>query len=95
MLTSVPPLDRVSLKSKVVDAPEILTVIESIPHLSTYLNALYKCQYADFFKASKCMTYFVHEDLLINPHSFGVALLMSLEVTSRLQALSSRVKSAQ
>ena len=50
MLTSVPTLDRVSLKSKVVDAPEILTVIESIPHLSTYLNALYKCQYADFFK---------------------------------------------
>ncbi len=50
VLTSVPTLDRVSLKSKVVDAPEILTVIESIPHLSTYLNALYKCQYADFFK---------------------------------------------
>ena len=53
VLTSVPTLDRVSLKSKVVDAPEILTVIESIPHLSTYLNALYSCQYADFFKASK------------------------------------------
>ena len=50
VLTSVPTLDRVSLKSKVVDAPEILTVIESIPHLSTFLNALYKCQYADFFK---------------------------------------------
>ncbi len=53
----MPTLDRVSLKSKVVDAPEILTVIESIPHLSTYLNALYKCQYADFFKASTSMTF--------------------------------------
>ena len=55
VLTSVPTLDRVALKSKVVDAPEILTVIESIPHLSTYLNALYKCQYADFFKVSQCL----------------------------------------
>ncbi len=56
VLTSVPTLDRVSLKSKVVNAPEVLTVIESIPHLSTYLNALYKCQYADFFKVSELLT---------------------------------------
>lgn len=55
VLTSVQTLDRVSLKSKVVNAPEILTVIESIPNLSTYLNALYKCQYADFFKVSSLM----------------------------------------
>ena len=55
VLTSLPTLDRVSLKSKVVNAPEILTVIESIPHLSTYLNALYKCQYADFVKVSQLL----------------------------------------
>ena len=83
MLTSVPTLDRVSLKGKVVDAPEILTVIESIPHLSTYLNALYKCQYADFFKVSKsmtpCLTEHVIEGLLTS-HSVLVWHLMSLQV---------------
>ena len=75
VLTSVPTLDRVSLKSKVVDAPEILTVIESIPHLSIYLNALYRCQYADFFKASHSQ---VSAD---QAHPFGMALLMCLQVT--------------
>lgn len=35
---------------QVVDAPEILTVIESVPHLSTFLNALYECRYDDFFR---------------------------------------------
>ena len=50
VLTAIPTLDRVSLKEKVVDAPEILTVIDTIPNLSTFLNALYECRYADFFK---------------------------------------------
>ncbi len=34
VITSIITLDRVSLRSKVVDAPEVLTVIDSIPHLS-------------------------------------------------------------
>ena len=95
VLTSVPTLDRVSLKSKVVDAPEILTVIESIPHLSTYLNALYKCQYADFFKASKSMTTRPFEGLLTT-HTPLVLLLVCLP-RSPLQtpALESMVSSAQ
>jgi len=50
VLTAIPTLDRVKLKAKVVDAPEILTVIDTIPNLSTFLNALYECRYADFFK---------------------------------------------
>ncbi|KAJ6888943.1 26S proteasome non-ATPase regulatory subunit 6 [Populus alba x Populus x berolinensis] len=41
VLTSIISLDRVSLKQKVVDAPEILTVIGKIPHLSEFLNSLY------------------------------------------------------
>lgn len=35
---------------QVVDAPEVLTVIGSVPHLKEYLNSLYGCQYKDFFK---------------------------------------------
>lgn len=44
-------LDRVTLKQKIIDAPEILQVIENIPHLSSMLNSLYKCQYSQFFVA--------------------------------------------
>ncbi|TKY73610.1 26S proteasome non-ATPase regulatory subunit 6-like [Spatholobus suberectus] len=51
VLTSIISLDRVSLKQKVVDAPEILTVIDKIPHLSEFLNSLYNCQYGSFFTA--------------------------------------------
>ncbi|KAF5952146.1 hypothetical protein HYC85_010090 [Camellia sinensis] len=45
VLTSIISLDRVSLKQKVVDAPEIFIVIGKIPHLLEFLNSLYDCQY--------------------------------------------------
>ena len=35
---------------QVVDAPEVLTIIDSMPDVATFLNALYSCQYSDFFK---------------------------------------------
>ncbi|KAB2041583.1 hypothetical protein E1A91_D02G163100v1, partial [Gossypium mustelinum] len=40
----------------VVDAPEILTVIGKIPHLSKFLNSLYNCQYKSFFLAFAGLT---------------------------------------
>ncbi|GMY24724.1 26S proteasome non-ATPase regulatory subunit 6 [Fagus crenata] len=41
VLTSIISLDRVSLKQKVTDAPEILTIIGKIPYLSEFLNSFW------------------------------------------------------
>jgi 26S proteasome regulatory subunit N7 len=50
VLTSLISLERVPLKSRVVDSPEIRSVIGHVPALETCLNALYDCKYKDFFK---------------------------------------------
>ncbi|CAL9036884.1 unnamed protein product [Musa banksii] len=76
VLTSIISLDRVSLKQKVVDAPEILTVIGKIPHLSEFLNSLYDCQYKSFFSAFCKWTKFwnngqIKLDRYLQPH-FGI-----------------------
>lgn len=68
VLTSIISLDRVSLKQKVVDAPEILTVIGKIPHLSEFLNALYGCQYKAFFIAFDGLTDHIRLDRYLFPH---------------------------
>ena len=52
VVTSIMCLDRVALKKRVVDAPEILTVIHQIPHLAELLNSLYFCKYKEFFRVS-------------------------------------------
>ena len=43
--TSVYALPRKDLKPKVIDAPEILQVIDEIPHAEGLVNGLYDCQY--------------------------------------------------
>ncbi|KAI7748841.1 hypothetical protein M8C21_024928 [Ambrosia artemisiifolia] len=68
VLASIISLDRVSLKQKVVDAPEILTVIEKIPYLSEFLNSLYECQYKSFFSAFAGLTKHIKLDRYLHPH---------------------------
>ena len=48
--TDVRALPRTQLRAKVVDAPEVLTVVEAIPHMQPFLNSLYYCRYRDFFQ---------------------------------------------
>jgi 26S proteasome regulatory subunit N7 len=54
VVTSVISLERTALRKRVVDAPEILTVIGQIPHLAEFLNSLYNCQYKQFFQVRAC-----------------------------------------
>ncbi|XP_072961292.1 26S proteasome non-ATPase regulatory subunit 6 [Typha angustifolia] len=68
VLTSVISLDRVSLKQKVVDAPEILAVIGKVPYLSDFLNSLYGCQYKSFFSAFSGLTEQIKLDRYLQPH---------------------------
>ncbi|EEF51851.1 26S proteasome non-ATPase regulatory subunit 6 homolog [Ricinus communis] len=68
VLTSIITLDRVSLKQKVVDAPEILTVIGKIPYLSEFLNSLYFCQYKSFFSAFAGIAEQIKLDRYLHPH---------------------------
>ncbi|KAI3777647.1 hypothetical protein L1987_47448 [Smallanthus sonchifolius] len=68
VLASIISLDRVSLKQKVVDAPEILTVIGKIPYLSEFLNSLYDCQYKSFFSAFAGITEHIKLDRYLHPH---------------------------
>ncbi len=51
VVTAVATLPRTELKARVVDAPEILTVIDAIPHLAPFLAALYACDYKTLFRA--------------------------------------------
>ncbi|CAH8391764.1 unnamed protein product [Eruca vesicaria subsp. sativa] len=53
---------------KVVDAPEILTVLGKIPFLSEFLNSLYECQYKAFFSAFAGMAEQIKFDRYLYPH---------------------------
>ena len=50
VIMSLVSLDRVTLKAKVVESPEVLSVIGQTPELASILNALYNCNYKEFFQ---------------------------------------------
>lgn len=68
VVTSMIALDRVALRKRVVDAPEILSVIDQTPHLSTFLNSLYYCKYKDFFRAFVGIIDNMRADMYLSPH---------------------------
>ena len=45
VVTAMVALDRVSLKKRVVDTPEILAVLGQLPNMESFLNGLYNCKY--------------------------------------------------
>ncbi|CAG8449925.1 10834_t:CDS:2 [Racocetra fulgida] len=51
VLAGIISLNRVDLKKKVIDAPEVLEVLDEIPYLKDFINSLYNCEYAKFFQA--------------------------------------------
>lgn len=48
---SVVSLKRTELKEKVIDSPEVLSVVDQLPGVGELLNSLHACQYKDFMKA--------------------------------------------
>lgn len=68
VLTAMISLDRVDLKKKVVDTPEILTVIDQIPNLGDFLNTLYKCNYKKFFESFAAISDQIRSDMYLYPH---------------------------
>eukprot|EP00463_Aulacantha_scolymantha_P006499 TRINITY_DN8161_c0_g1_i1.p1 TRINITY_DN8161_c0_g1~~TRINITY_DN8161_c0_g1_i1.p1 ORF type:complete len:346 (-),score=91.80 TRINITY_DN8161_c0_g1_i1:215-1171(-) len=68
VLLSLVSKDRITLRDKVVKAPDILSVIDEIPHLRKLLFSLYQCKYKDFFKALVLITPTLKRDRYLAPH---------------------------
>lgn len=51
VLISLVTLKRPELKKRVIDSPDVLSVIDEIPHLGSLLNSLYEAEYKVFFQS--------------------------------------------
>ncbi|OWZ21008.1 26S proteasome non-ATPase regulatory protein [Phytophthora megakarya] len=69
VITCVLSMSRVDLKKKIVDSPEILAVIDEIPHLTDFLNGLYDCDYKKFFTAMVDIQPYILRDKYLSTHS--------------------------
>eukprot|EP01024_Parvocaulis_polyphysoides_P004681 TRINITY_DN1116_c0_g1_i1.p1 TRINITY_DN1116_c0_g1~~TRINITY_DN1116_c0_g1_i1.p1 ORF type:complete len:409 (-),score=46.66 TRINITY_DN1116_c0_g1_i1:179-1405(-) len=68
VVASVISQSRVDLKKKVVDSPEILSLIHQMPLLQKYLNSYYNCNYKEFFTAFLSIYDEIEQNLFLYPH---------------------------
>jgi len=68
VISGIISLDRVTLKQKVVDSPEILSVINNFPSLDRLLNNFFESEYKGFFIALAEITEEMKVDIYLNPH---------------------------
>ena len=68
-LACVKSLDRPSLKKKVIDSPDVISVIGTIPHLEQLLQGLHECRYRAFLEALAGVHAAVAADRLLGRHA--------------------------
>lgn len=68
IISSIVSQDRVTLKNKVIDAPEVLEVIKELHPLQPLLESLHECRYRDFFVALAETEQQLKVDALLNAH---------------------------
>lgn len=55
--------------SQVISSPEVLSVIDSLPHVREFASALYESRYADFFRAFAGLLESLRTDCFLHAHS--------------------------
>jgi 26S proteasome regulatory subunit N7 len=66
--TSLVAMDRLTLKKKVLDSPEILSIVGEIPFLREFVLSLYECRYADWSASFASLIDQIRSDKYLQPH---------------------------
>ncbi|CAK9023686.1 26S proteasome non-ATPase regulatory subunit 6 homolog (26S proteasome regulatory subunit RPN7) (AtRPN7) (26S proteasome regulatory subunit S10 homolog) [Durusdinium trenchii] len=68
VMTSIVSLGRVDFKKKVIDSPEVLSVLQQVEHLGDFINTLHDCDYSGFFKSLVKMNTRICTDRYLHTH---------------------------
>jgi 26S proteasome regulatory subunit N7 len=92
ILMAMISLDRVTIKNKVIDSPDILSVIHEIPHASDFLNSFYNSDYALLFVSLAAITENIKTDRYLATHVRFYCREMRIKAYSQLLESYSSVK---
>lgn len=78
IVASLIAMDRTTLKKKILDSPEILSVVGEIPHLRQFVISLYECRYADWSVSFVGLLDEIRADKYLQPHIRYITRAMRL-----------------
>lgn len=62
-------LPRTALKEKIIDGPEIISVVHDLPTVSQLANTLYECDYRGYLRALVALRPILVADRFLQPHA--------------------------
>ncbi len=72
LLTNVMNLPRVELQKKIVDNPQVISVIRELEHMPVFVNSIYQCDYKPFVQTLVAIAPRVQRDRYLGPHTVYV-----------------------
>jgi len=85
VLTAVVSLDRVQLREKVAQSPDVLSIIGEVPHLQPFLSSLARCQYPELFPSLVGLGELIRQDPYLSHHT--AHLLREIRIVAYTQFL--------
>ena len=67
-ITNIITVDRKTLKEKIIDNSDVLSCINDIPHLQSFLNTFYDGEYSKFFKELFYIIEALKKDFYLSKH---------------------------
>jgi 26S proteasome regulatory subunit N7 len=85
VLAGVFALDRKDLKKKIIESPEVISVLPNVPTLKGFTESLYKTDYSTFFRSLATVEeqHFL-PSLLLSPHARYYTRELRLKAYSQL-----------
>ncbi|GAA5843871.1 hypothetical protein JCM5353_007397 [Sporobolomyces roseus] len=85
VLAGVFALERKDLKSKIIDSPEVISVLPNVPSIKDFTDSLYKTDYSTFFRSLATIEeeHFL-PSLLLSPHARYYTRELRLKAYSQL-----------
>lgn len=69
VISNILHLPRTELKEKIIDGPEVISVMSEIPAVFDLVNSLYECDYKKFLKAMVEIQPLLVADRYLQPHA--------------------------
>lgn len=70
VIAGVLTLERRDIKKKIIESPEVIALLPTVPSLRDFTDSLYKCDYATFFRSlAEVETHQLLTSRLLSPHA--------------------------
>lgn len=72
LLTNVLHLPRMELKKKIVNDPQVISVIRELPNMHEFVHSIYDCEYKLYMQSLVAISSRIQNDRYLGPHTLHI-----------------------